>query len=384
MFMDMSSNTNLALPANSAAEIIPSYCHHEDYHYLILCHIILMSISWIFILPLSIMLTLAQSPFRLPVQFGFLVLNALAVFFSILYNANTPNLYEGNAHHGFGWVVTWIVGVQMLLALINAYAQSGKSLSLAEGRDGGKEEYSPLNAEELYKKESYSYSDSGQGASIGRSGTGSATSLPQPPTAPTADHRDFNDVLLAPAPQSFGSRYAFGSYLARIDSMLNTLSSLTLRILGFAENFINRTILLLGYAAILTGIATYGGLFRGIEVHSGMAHWIKGSVFFWYGILTLGRWAGCFADRGWAWNALPENLKNKKYSAEFVEATLMFIYGSTNVFLAHLAAWGKEWSATDLEHLAIAVLFFGGGLVCPSLPLIFKIELLTRNSAECS
>lgn len=35
------------------------------------------------------------------------------------------------------------------------------------------------------------------------------------------------------------------------------------------------------------------------EVFSGLAHFIKGGVFFWYGILTLGRWAGCFADIGW-------------------------------------------------------------------------------------
>ena len=37
----------------------------------------------------------------------------------------------------------------------------------------------------------------------------------------------------------------------------------------------------------------------GSEVYSGLAHFIKGGVFFWYGILTLARWAGCFADIGW-------------------------------------------------------------------------------------
>lgn len=37
----------------------------------------------------------------------------------------------------------------------------------------------------------------------------------------------------------------------------------------------------------------------GHGVFSGLAHFIKGGLFFWYGILTLGRWAGCFADIGW-------------------------------------------------------------------------------------
>lgn len=98
----------------------------------------------------------------------------------------------------------------------------------------------------------------------------------------------------------------------------------------------------------------------GAQVFSGLAHFIKGGVFFWYGILTLGRWAGCFADIGWAWNIKPS--KSNKPSAEFVESLLIFFYGSTNVFLEHLAAWGNAWSAQDLEHISITIMFFGGGL----------------------
>ena len=114
---------------------------------------------------------------------------------------------------------------------------------------------------------------------------------------------------------------------------------------------------------------------------SGLAHWIKGGVFFWYGILTLGRWAGCFADIGWAWNVRPSQ-SGRRVTAEFVESFLIFVYGSTNVFLEHLAAWGSEWSAQDLEHISITVMFFGGGLV-RSHPLdsqkIRKQELMIRT-----
>jgi hypothetical protein len=45
-----------------------------------------------------------------------------------------------------------------------------------------------------------------------------------------------------------------------------------------------------------------------------------------------------------------------------VESFLIFFYGSTNVFLEHLTAWGDAWSAQDLEHISITVMFFGGGL----------------------
>lgn len=49
--------------------------------------------------------------------------------------------------------------------------------------------------------------------------------------------------------------------------------------------------------------------------------------------------------------------------AELVESALILFYGSTNIFLEHLGGWGGEWTAQDLEHMAITVLFIGGGLV---------------------
>lgn len=65
-----------------------------------------------------------------------------------------------------------------------------------------------------------------------------------------------------------------------------------------------------------------------------------------------------------AWNNRPGNSKRQFWlSSEFVESSLIFFYGSTNIFLEHLSSWGKAWSARDLEHAAITVLFIGGGLV---------------------
>ena len=107
---------------------------------------------------------------------------------------------------------------------------------------------------------------------------------------------------------------------------------------------------------------------RGGAVFNVLAHYIKGAIFFGYGLLTLGRWMGAFADLGWAWNVKPpqEVVGRRRAaipSAEFTESFVIFLYGCTNVFLEHLAAWGDEWTAQDLEHVSISVLFFGGGLV---------------------
>lgn len=50
-------------------------------------------------------------------------------------------------------------------------------------------------------------------------------------------------------------------------------------------------------------------------------------------------------------------------SAEFVESAVICLYGASNMWLEHLSNPGGEWLARDLEHVGIALLFFGGGLV---------------------
>lgn len=129
---------------------------------------------------------------------------------------------------------------------------------------------------------------------------------------------------------------------------------------------------------------------RGSNVLNGLAHTIKGGIFFWYGLLTLARWMGCFVEYGWAWNVRPpvglvSSRKATMPSAEFVESFVIFLYGSTNVFLEHLAAWGDAWTAQDLEHVSISIMFFGGGLVSSFVTLwsTTHTKLTDKSSAEC-
>lgn len=142
----------------------------------------------------------------------------------------------------------------------------------------------------------------------------------------------------------------------------------TLRAIQILYIVIERTILLQGLFAISSGTIVYGGIARGNDVFNVLAHYIKGGIFFVYGLLTLGRWMGAFADFGWAWNIKPtrESVAGRRWtmpSAEFTESFVIWLYGVTNVFLEHLAAWGGAWTAQDLEHVSISVMFFGGGLL---------------------
>lgn len=120
---------------------------------------------------------------------------------------------------------------------------------------------------------------------------------------------------------------------------------------------------------------------EGHRIYGGLAHWIKGGIFFWLGIFNLGRWSGSFAELGWAWNLRPKQSRPAwRPSAEFVESALIFTYGSTNVFLEHLGSTSNKWRSQDLEHLSITILFIGGGLVSsyPPTPFPLRPEALRR------
>ena len=88
---------------------------------------------------------------------------------------------------------------------------------------------------------------------------------------------------------------------------------------------------------------------------------------------------GCWADLGWAWNVKPPQSlvgwKARIRNGEFTESAVIFSYGASNMFLEHLGGWGGAWTAQDLEHVSIAILFFGGGLVrIPSLYHRLSVE----------
>jgi hypothetical protein len=327
------------------------------------------------------MLSIARSRYVLPLQFTFLVVNVLALLIGVVYNHKTPELYENNSHSKTGWLVTWIASVWVFMALIQTYVNRNEEQSFDD------ETTQPLNAAnvaeyERVKEEDlespYRYSnDSGQGternsASLYGSRSPSVESedqqFPGPARRNTHDELDdLEDVNLEKPKLKSRFDAFFASNVARF------VAGRPAKVLRLLYVIFERTVIVQGLVAILTGTVVYGGVAHGGAVFNVLAHYVKGGIFFVYGFLTLGRWMGAFADLGWAWNMKPsrEVLGRRKAnmpSAEFTESFVIWLYGCTNVFLEHLAAWGDVWTAQDLEHVSISVLFFGGGLVsAPSL-----------------
>ncbi|KAG4439549.1 hypothetical protein IFR05_004948 [Cadophora sp. M221] len=356
-----------------------TYFQYGEHSALMLSHIALMTIGWVFVLPISVMFSISRSRFSLPTQFIFLAVNAIGLLLATIYNANTPDLYPNNAHHKLGWALTWGLSAQLIIGVIHAYTWKDRSANA---------EFTPISAEAITEHESihplrqaeiYRLSnDSGHGTepnteSLRSNSLTSADSIDNPPELGTEDEEDLEEK------HGLMHGTAVDKYLTH--EILALVSSRLLRVLGLFYNAVDRVILILGFVAITSGIVAYGSFFMGSGIFSGMAHFVKGGVFFWYGILTLGRWAGCFSEIGWAWNVNPS--RSNEPSAELVESFLIFFYGATNVFLEHLAAWGGKWTAQDLEHVSLTLMFFGGGL-CGMVIESKKVRDLLNTTKQSS
>ncbi|KAF2263499.1 hypothetical protein CC78DRAFT_465545 [Lojkania enalia] len=356
----------------------PSYWSLTEHAGLMYMHIALEMIAWVVILPIGVMLSIGRSRLALPSQFVFLIVNAFALLLGVVHNHKTPELYENNAHSKIGWIITWIASAWVFMALVQLYAGRTKAQTM-ENRaahpmtTANMAQYQRVQDAQLPGLSRWS-NDSGQGTErnsdslFGHSRSPSVESEEQQFAGPTRRYtQDEDDAFDDDAEKrSFLRNTSVDRFFSR--NVARFVVGRPFKALNISYVVIERTILVLGFVAITTGTVVYGGIARGGAVFNVLAHYIKGGIFFGYGLLTLGRWMGAFADFGWAWNVKPpKDVVGRRRaaipSAEFTESFVIFLYGCTNVFLEHLAAWGNAWTAQDLEHVSISVMFFGGGLL---------------------
>ncbi|KAH6127048.1 hypothetical protein HBI64_131430 [Parastagonospora nodorum] len=373
-----------------------SYWSLPEHAALMYWHIGLEVLAWAVALPVAVMLSIARSRYTLFSQLMFLATNAFALILGFVYNQKTPELYANNSHGKTGWIITWIASAWVFMALVQTYTGRYRS----HPADGDVAEpmtvanmvrYQRVN-EELPNPSRYSV-DSAQGTErnseslFGHSRSPSIQSENQQFSGPTRSYtqeeEDSTDEVSEK--RSFLRKSHVDNFFSR--HVTRFAAGRTLKAIRFFYVVFERTLLVQGLVAIANGTVVYGGIGRGRAVFNVLAHYVKGGIFFLYGLLTLGRWMGAFADFGWAWNVKPSKdvvgrRKASMPSAEFTESFVIWLYGVTNVFLEHLAAWGNEWTAQDLEHVSISIIFFGGGLLGMIVESTKMRELL--NSAIIS
>ncbi|KAL9003487.1 MAG: hypothetical protein Q9188_003644 [Gyalolechia gomerana] len=407
----LTPTTSSALMASATAPsgsvpVPETYFTYSGLSGLVLAHVGLMLVAWFFVLPIglfkqplqarladmpsAVMLSVARSRLTPAIQLGFLSLNSLGLLFGLIYNHKTPDLYEENLHHKLGWAVTFILFSQFVVGLLkfcthgkaNTEADNNERVSFMPISTDEMDGYQQMHPDSVASMHRYSH-DSGHGTEYDSRTSNSLTEAREEKDEDTQHygHQMRDDCLdRGEGPRSLG----FATADRALSWVYQLVPSQLMKMIDVFYDAVDVCILVIGFVLILSGFITYAGIFKGNNVFNGLAHSIKGGIFFWYGLLTLGRWMGCFAEYGWAWNVRPpvglvSSRKARVPSAEFVESFVIFLYGSTNVFLEHLAAWGDAWTAQDLEHVSISVMFLGGGL-CGMLVESRKVRDLLNTS----
>ncbi|KAL6942582.1 hypothetical protein ACO0QE_003764 [Hanseniaspora vineae] len=172
------------------------------------------------------------------------------------------------------------------------------------------------------------------------------------------------------------------------DSMYHKLYSLSLfqkicinfhNLFNFCFHLINYPILMFLFVYCGIGLAV-GNIYATpkIRVFNLLAHWIKGGVFIMLGLVSLSRYCGFGRTKSWAWNTTvytKQDYTTRKMNTQgwwrflpksgvnmdFIEVFLICFYGTTNVFLEHLASEDGKWTAKDLQHVSIAFMYIGSG-----------------------
>ena len=355
-------------------ETFESYFHHPDHFGWNLAHTTFMVLAWCFALPVAIMLSIAGSRYRLKAQVIFHGLNAVGVFTAVVYDSLTPDLYPHDSHRGMGWAVVSLAIIWTILSFYLAYCETRSRPLL--GREG----FQTCRERAAYRDSYYGVSP---GYSTDCSQEPSAAMSQKPAENPIEEEGDYysNDDRDSESEERGCLNDNPTTRIQTILSLIHNPAQRTTTAIRTTQSLLEKLLIPLGLTALITGSIATGGLFRKEEMLNGLAHMIKGGIFFWYGILTFGRWMGAFAAVGWAWNIRPSQQQQQQQqqqwgcrvgmvrwvgkvpSAEFVESFVIWLYGASNVFLEHLSGWDGEWTPRDLEHVSITLLFFGGGML---------------------
>jgi hypothetical protein len=209
-----------------------------------------------------------RSNLALPTQFLFLVVNSVGVLCGIIYNVNTPDLYENNAHHKIGWIATWVMTAQVVMGLLFFYSgRSKQSLAPAHERAA----FLPVSIESMAQHNqmhqaagypNYRWSgDSGQGTERSSSHQSRDISPTDPIryTKPEVEDDEDDEDDSVPQGRGFLRNTFVDRYLSQ--RMPGLVSRRLQRGLEILYEIIDRTILVLGFIALSTGGVTYAGIF---------------------------------------------------------------------------------------------------------------------------
>ncbi|KAJ1310979.1 hypothetical protein OPQ81_009488 [Rhizoctonia solani] len=371
---------------------------------LMIFHIAVMSLAFFVVLPFAIVLRSSKHKAHSPVNAIFLVMTALGFISGTAYKKLSPDLYEGSVHGKVGNVLLFIVNV---LGIIDSLPLIRRFYDFLRA---GPSEWTPsrlwysvLRGQEEGPSRRWIEDDNEEEVKL----TADAEEIQHSPVeaAVGSEHAQrvherllrFNTASTwvnqgdeSPDGREFGRAHGHGSPMSRhsigSEATLHDLGSPSRpwplfsspkvgahetdvqhgwkgriqRAGHWTFNTTERIMIPFAWGVTMVGGCVYTGICRGNYLNGCLAHFIKGSIFFWYGMLTWARYLGAWSDRGWAWN----RTTSRRTSAEMVESFVIFLYGATNTWMERFGARpGDPYTTKQIQHISIAVMFWFAGLV---------------------
>ncbi|ORX38439.1 hypothetical protein BD324DRAFT_578083 [Kockovaella imperatae] len=369
---------------------------------LMMLHVLAMIGAYFVALPIVLALRAANSPAHYLVNLGFLAIAGVGWLSGVAYSAATPDRYIGNKHGSLGTV---LLLTSIALAALDSLGLISRTIAFVKSDDrswsafcsqvfGGKTArwldgpnhrfemvgLMDRQSEEVQQRQADPvFAIGGEDDEVDEPFHHQSRRTLRRESELTPIHRDSagsDGTLHEPgSPSSLGegkrpSRLGAFDFdqAARdpaVDSDEPTSSSrrLSWRRLGeIILTWLRRFQVVFAYVVTLLGMTVYVGMCRGSFVNACAAHFIKGSIFFGYGVLTFARYLGAYSDLGWAWNRKPG--KASGTSAEMVECSVIFVYGITNTWLERLGSHaGDPYTVRQVQHISIAIMFWFAGLI---------------------
>ena len=208
------------------------------------------------------MLSVARSRFALLSQFLFLIVNAIGILFGVIYNGQTPDLYENNAHHKIGWIASCVVAVQVVMSLIFTYAGRGDADVASASSE--RAAFLPVSTDDMVDHHHHHHHHHFPSTSLHQyrwSGDSSQGTEPSSasPASPSSIPAEFDDdeKPATGARRWLRNTVADRFFASRIPGMV---SNRVLSILSMIYVLIDRIIIPFGFIAIATGGVTFGGI----------------------------------------------------------------------------------------------------------------------------
>lgn len=212
------------------------------------------------------MLSLVSSRYTVPTQFVFLATNALGIVLGTAYNAQTPDLYPGNAHHPIGWIITWVVSAHVFISLV------GRVAGFIKGHRSASSEYRPTRERQPFipipngaglddgnHRLSDDSAEASDHATESLRSNSVSTHVADDEEMGADHHKEFTDedrefetlpLTDEPAPTN--------SWIHRLS---RGISQRVWKYIRFWYMVVDRIILPFGFVAFATGIVTYGRFF---------------------------------------------------------------------------------------------------------------------------